>query len=320
MYVLGSMADSMADSTADSMADSGVDVSSKSRTSTPRSSTPRLARAPASAGGDVSSAAKPFVKWVGGKRQILEHLNKRRPAAFGRYYEAFVGGGALFWHLQPASAVLNDDNYRLVRTYQAIQNDVDGVIERLRTYVYAKDFYYEMRARDIDAEVEDAEVAAWLIYLNQTGFNGLYRVNRSNGFNVPFGRHKNPNICDEPTLRACHHALKDVAIRHGDFGDAVAEAEAGDFVYFDPPYVPLSDTAYFTSYHQNAFGPEQQARLRDVALDLKRRGVHVLLSNSSAPLVRELYNDGFSIAEVSARRYVNSDGGKRGAVTELLMW
>src|SRR5262249_37855139 len=159
------------------------------------------------------------------------------------------------------------------------------------TYPHRRAFFYSMRDVDIDA-LSNAEVAAWFIYLNKTGYNGLYRVNRRNRFNVPFGRYKNPTICDEPTLRGCACALAGAELVTGDFEAVVARARRGDFVYFDPPYVPLSVTSSFTSYTSRGFGAEEQTRLRDVARDLKRRGVSVLLSNSSAPFVRDLYADG----------------------------
>jgi DNA adenine methylase len=171
---------------------------------------------------------------------------------------------------------------------------------------------------DIDTQT-DAEVAAWFIYLNKVGFNGLYRVNRKNRFNVPFGRHKNPTICDAPTLRACSAALASATLEKADFASAVERAVAGDLVYFDPPYVPLSVTSSFTSYTSDGFGYDDQVRLRDLALELKRRGVHVLLSNSSAVLVRDLYESGFTTVEVSATRLVNSKVAGRGAITELVI-
>jgi DNA adenine methylase len=192
------------------------------------------------------------------------------------------------------------------------------VIALLREYRHEEQFYYSVRERAID-ELSDAEVAAWLIYLNKIGFNGLYRVNRQNRFNVPFGRHKNPTICDEPTLRACSRALEGVELQVADFEQVAERAEAGDLVYFDPPYVPLSVTSSFTRYTSDGFDGDAQIRLRDLALRLKRRGVHVLLSNSSASYVRELYQQDFEIIEVSATRQVNSKASGRGAITELVI-
>ncbi len=260
----------------------------------------------------------PVLKWAGGKRQLLPALRRLAPARFGRYFEPFVGGGALFFALAPKSAVLGDANLRLIRTYRGVRDSVDDVIALLRTYPHDADFFYALRDVDIDAR-SDAEVSAWFIYLNRCGYNGLYRVNRSNRFNVPFGRYKDPRICDAPALLAASRALKGTELVPGDFEAAVADAKRGDFVYFDPPYAPLSPTSSFTSYTSRGFGYEEQARLRDVARRLKRAGVTVILSNSSAPQIRDLYAKGFRITEVPATRRVNSKVAGRGAVAELVI-
>jgi DNA adenine methylase len=273
--------------------------------------------------------ARPFVKWAGGKRQLLPELLRRVPRSFTkpaggnvarRYFEPFVGGAALFFALRPARATLADVNERLIRTYRGVRDDVETVLGLLKDYKRRHDekFFYRFREIDIDSKT-DAEVAAWFIYLNKTGFNGLYRVNRGNKFNVPFGRYVHPNIHDPETLRACSGALAGVDLRVEDFERAVSEAERGDFVYFDPPYVPLSATSSFTSYTSDRFGPKEQKRLRDVAHELKKRGVQVLLSNSSAQAVRDLYAKGFEIVEVSATRAVNSKATARGSISELVI-
>lgn len=258
------------------------------------------------------------MKWAGGKRQLLPKLLEHVPAQFSSYFEPFVGGGALFFQLRPPRAVLTDVNERLIRTYLGVKHHVEDVIGLLSSYPHTEAFFYELRDWEIDSR-SDAEVAAWFIYLNKTGFNGLYRVNRKNRFNVPFGRYDKPAICDDTTLRACSLALAGTDPRVDDFEAAVQPAMPGDLVYFDPPYVPVSATSSFTSYTQHGFGPDAQVRLRDVALALKRRGVHVLLSNSSAESVRELYSADFEVIEVSAIRLVNSKGTKRGAVTEFVI-
>ena len=265
-----------------------------------------------------ASSCRPFLKWVGGKRQLIPQLLANAPPAFGRYYEPFVGGGALFFHLRPRAAVLADANERLIRTYRGVRDDVEAVIDRLRRYPYESSFYYRMRALPIDRR-SDAEVAAWFIYLNRAGFNGLYRVNRENQFNVSFGRYTNPTICDAENLRACSAALKGTELVVGDFADVVGKAQCGDFVYIDPPYVPLSATSCFTSYAADGFGADDQRRLRATASKLKKRGVRVLLSNSSAPFVRELYAGQFKTVEVYASRAVNCRADRRGAVKELLI-
>jgi DNA adenine methylase len=266
--------------------------------------------------------AKPFVKWVGGKRQLLASIADRvRLGPKSTYHEPFVGGGALFFRSQPKRAFLTDSNERLIRTYRGIQADVEGVIELLAGYKkrHKKSFYLETRARDIDAE-GDVEVAAWFIYLNRTGYNGLYRVNSKNGFNVPFGDYKNPNICDVDNLRACARALEGATIEKSDFGVVKKRAKRGDFVYFDPPYIPLTATSRFTDYTSEGFSDAEQVRLRDLAVELKARGVHVLLSNSSAPRVYDLYSAHFTCKEVDARRSVNCKPNGRGRIPELLIY
>ncbi len=261
--------------------------------------------------------ARPFIKWVGGKRQLLPELVARMPKEFGTYHEPFVGGGALFFEVRPKMAVLSDVNVRLVRTYRGVRDNVNEVIRLLKTYPHDKPFFLRMREQDIDAGT-DAEVAAWFIYLNKTCFNGLYRVNKKGGFNVPFGDFKNPTICDEDNLRACSEALQTTRIVCGDFSGVLLRASPGDFVYMDSPYVPLSATSSFTSYTEKGFGPDDQKLLRDVAVKLKQRSAHVLLSNSSAGMVRELYKD-FVVEEVMAKRSVNCQGAGRGNIAELLI-
>ena len=264
----------------------------------------------------------PILKWVGGKRKLVQQMIPYLPATYGRYFEPFIGGGALFFHLAPKQAVIADANERLVRTYRGIRDDVDGVIAELNEMRAAhvlrgRTFFDEVRAFPVDVE-RDAFVAAWFIYLNKTCFNGIYRVNRDGGFNVPFGKNPSVVICDEVGLRACSEALQDVHVHHGDFSEVLSDACSGDFVYFDPPYVPLSATSAFTSYTAEGFGMRDQQRLRDVVIELKRRGVHVLVSNSSAPAVRELYI-GCEIFEISATRSLNCKTDSRGLIREFLI-
>ncbi|MFO0591105.1 MAG: DNA adenine methylase [Polyangiaceae bacterium] len=277
----------------------------------------------ATPGPEDDDAVRPFLKWVGGKRSLLPVLRAHSPSSFRRYHEPFVGGGAMFFHLAQKKhlqrgAVLSDNNERLIRAYKGVRDAVEEVISLLREYPHEKDFYLKMRERPIDQH-SDAEVAAWLVYVNRTGYNGLYRVNQKNRFNVPFGDYANPKICDPENLRACSRALKSATISCEPF-DLVAErAEKGDFVYFDPPYVPLSATSSFTSYTASGFGHHHQQKLADVARSLKARGVHVLISNSNAPLVRTLYREGFVMVEVQCARSVNSRADGRGKIVELLM-
>ena len=267
----------------------------------------------------MSEPVRPFLKWAGGKRRLLPQMLPHLPARFGRYHEPFMGSAALFFHLGPRRAVLSDTNDRLIRAYQGLRDDPDGVIELLSSYRHDRAFFERMRKRNIDAR-SDVEVAAWLIYLNKTGYNGLYRVNSKNGFNVPFGRYEKPAFYDPDTLRRCSAALAGADIKLEDFAKTTRKAKKNDLVYFDPPYVPLSATSSFASYTKGGFGPEEQERLRDVALELKKRGVWVLLSNSSAPSVWKLYEKDFDIAEVRATRVVNSKASGRGAVTEVLIY
>jgi DNA adenine methylase len=265
------------------------------------------------------------VKWCGGKTFLLPEILKRLPAKINTYYEPFVGGGAVFFALAAEGrfkrAVIGDVNEELMITYEAIAQDVDAVIRALKKHVYEEAYYYAVRAqkpRTIAAR------AARCIYLNKTGFNGLYRVNRKGEFNVPFGRYTNPKICDEENLRAVAAVLRVSAPHVGvhvmclDFEKTVLPAKSGDVVYIDPPYLPVSVTANFTTYTAGGFGLADQTRLRDVAKKLDASGVRVLLSNSDTPLTRKLYR-GFKIEEVQAPRRVNSKGGKRGNVGELLI-
>jgi DNA adenine methylase len=262
--------------------------------------------------------AKPFVKWAGGKRQLLPKILHHVPERYGAYHEPFVGGGAVFFALPfGTEAYLSDSNERLVRTYRGIKGYVEEVIHLLKQYPRNRAFYLDLRHRNIDAGT-DAEVAAWFIYLNKMGFNGLYRVNSKNKFNVPVG--DNPsriNVCDEDNLRACARALATATIVHQDFEHALRQVKRGDLVYLDPPYVPLSATSYFTSYTVGGFTPQDQHRLRDAALALKKKGARVILSNSSS--AAELYREGFSAVEVLAARNVNSKGDRRGKIAELLI-
>lgn len=264
--------------------------------------------------------ARPFVKWVGGKRQIIGELVARKPASFNRYFEPFVGGGALFFELRPKQAFLSDSNLRLVRTYRAVRDDVESLIGLLSTYPYEKAFFERMREADVDYYASDVEVAAWFIYMNRAGFNGLYRVNANGKFNVAFGRYTNPTICDADNLRACSDALDGASIWHGDFENMCALPTAGDFVYLDPPYAPIAETSSFTKYSADGFTRVDQVRVRDASARMIERGTHVLISNSESYVVRDLYGaPPFAIEQVSATRAVNARADRRGPVTEVLI-
>ena len=266
-------------------------------------------------------AARPVLKWGGGKGRLLPELLARLPQTFEAYHEPFVGGGALFFALAGAGRLervyLSDANTALIDVYLALSDDVEGVIAALQPHRYERDHYYHVRAQRPD-DLSLPERAARIIYLNKTCYNGLYRENRAGQFNVPFGRYKNPTICDEPNLRAVSAVLQGVDIARRRFDSVLGYAKKGDFVYFDPPYVPLSPTANFTTYDRAGFGPDDQRQLRDVFAELARRGVRAMLSNSDTPFVRELYA-GFRVEQLFAARAVNSKANSRGKVAELLV-
>lgn len=267
---------------------------------------------------------RPFLKWAGGKGQLLPELMERVEAAgdFGRYHEPFVGGGALFFELKRLKrlrkhAALSDNNQRLIEIYDGVKTDVEAVIRRLLSHeaVHGKEYYYQVRAKVPDTLEERA---ARLIYLNKTCFNGLFRENSKGLFNTPFGRYKNPLICDSDNLREAAKALRRAKLAPCPFEDIVNEAERDDLVYFDPPYHPVSKTASFTAYHKGGFGESGQRQLADVFRALNEKGVKVLLSNSDTKFTQDLY-EGFTIDRVYATRRVNSRADRRGKVSELLV-
>lgn len=268
---------------------------------------------------------KPLVKWAGGKRQLLPHIHAALPPGTPRrYYEPFIGGGAVLFSLTPASARVNDLNSELINLYEVVREGVDELISLVSTYPNDADFFYQLRAVDRDAErfaaLSATERAARTLYLNKTCYNGLYRVNSAGQFNAPFGRYKNPTICDADTLRGVHQYFRDndVTFTQGDFAAAVEGAGEGDFVYFDPPYDPVNVTSSFTGYQKGGFDRAEQERLKAVCDDLDARGVKFLLSNSATEFIRELYAD-FSIDTVAATRAINSVGSRRGKVDEVLV-
>lgn len=268
-----------------------------------------------------SPSARPFLKWVGGKRQLLPELQARLPKKFGRYFEPMIGGGALFFSLQPDKAIISDINEELVNTYQVIQSDVEALIKDLKQHKHEEDYFYDLRDKDRSPHYKRwgyVKRASRFIYLNKTCFNGLYRVNSKGQFNSPFGDYKNPTIVDEENLLICSEALRNVTIKQAPFTSVLNSAKKGDFVYFDPPYVPLSTTSNFTSYSKDGFAADLQTELRDICQALHEKGVLFMLSNSSAPLVHELYRE-FAIEEVDARRQVNSVASKRGPVKEVIV-
>ncbi len=268
---------------------------------------------------DEQAEPAPFLKWAGGKRQLLEQFARHFPApgSYGVYHEPFLGGGAVFFHLLPARAVLSDLNPELVEAYQVVRDDVEGVIRRLRGYRNEEEFYYEVRSLDPQTLTQPERVAR-MLYLNRTCFNGLYRLNSAGRFNVPFGRYRLPRICRTSSLRAASRALAGVELRVQPFEAVLDSAQPADLVYLDPPYQPLSRTASFTAYTREAFDEADQRRLAAVYRELDRRGCRLMLSNSNTDLVRELYGD-FRIVKVQARRAINSRGAGRGLIDEVLV-
>ena len=261
--------------------------------------------------------AKPFLKWAGGKTQLLRELRARFPPTFGRYHEPFVGGGAVFFDMQPKRCTLTDINGDLIATYTAIRDNVDGVIALLQAYEVSEKNFYRVRAQgSLDLNLESS--AARTIFLNRTCFNGLYRVNRRGQFNAPWGHYPNPSICNAENLRLVSRALRKVTLRHQSAISRGLRARRGDLVYFDPPYDPVSPSASFTAYAPQAFGRDEQAKLRDVFYRLAERGVHVVLSNADTPFIRSLYR-GFRIDRVMARRAINSRADRRHSVGELII-
>ncbi|NNE19342.1 MAG: DNA adenine methylase [Myxococcales bacterium] len=267
--------------------------------------------------------AAPFVKWVGGKGRLLSQLRPLLPSGVEqmRHVEPFVGGGALFFARRPRRALLTDINPTLVSTYAAIRDDVDGVIAGLRKLAgrHSKQWYYEVRERyNQNHRLSKSKRAAMFIYLNKTCFNGLHRVNRKGEFNVPVGSYKNPRILNEDALRAASEALRGADLRCASFDMLLENAKPGDFIYFDPPYEPVSATASFTSYASGGFSQDDQTRLRDVYEALDRRRCKLMLSNSDVPFIRRLY-DGFKVDTVAAPRAINCDATKRGRVSEVVV-
>lgn len=270
------------------------------------------------------SNLKPCLKWVGGKRQLLKELLPLVPE-FKVYCEPFFGGGAMCFELQPQKAIINDINRDLVNVYQCIKNSVDELIEDLKKHQNDADYFYEIRGLDRDskkyAELTLVQKASRLIYLNKTCFNGLYRVNRAGQLNSPFGRYVNPNIVNESCLRALSSYFNnnDVQILNNDFTDVLCCLPTDNsFVYLDPPYDPVSDSANFTGYTSDGFGRTSQLRLKNELDLLNERGIKFMLSNSATNFICELYRD-YDIRIIKAKRAINSKGNKRGEVDEVVI-
>lgn len=267
----------------------------------------------------------PILKWVGGKRQLLDVLRPLLPKRLPKHYcEPFLGGGALFFSLQPAIARVNDSNHELINVYEVIRNNVEKLIADLGVHRNEAEYYYKVRDwdRDRDAYLKRSPVkrASRTLYLNKTCYNGLYRVNNAGEFNAPFGSYKNPNIVNAVTLRAVSRYLNAADIRFSstDYAAVLESIPKSTFVYLDPPYFPVSDTANFTGYTKGGFGKDEQIRLKQCCDDLDRRGIKFMLSNSAAEFITELYGN-YGITVIRARRMVNSVASKRGDVAEVVV-
>jgi DNA adenine methylase len=266
-------------------------------------------------------ACNPFLKWPGGKRQLLRELIKRLPKEYNRFFEPFVGGGALFFKVKPEYGYVSDINPDLINLYEVVQNNVQELIENLKKHKNNEKYFYELRSADRTEEYRywtKVEKASRLIYMNKTCFNGLYRMNSDGHFNVPFGFYKNPNILDEDNLIACSTLLRKTEIALASFEAVEKKARKGDFVYFDPPYVPLNKTSSFTKYYKDDFDLDAQFALRELCDRLTKRGVHFMLSNSYTETVKDLYKS-YNVKIVKANRAINCKADGRGKINELIV-
>ena len=271
----------------------------------------------------------PVLKWVGGKRQLISDIEPLIPKKISTYVEPFVGGGAILFHLQPKKAIINDFNKELMNVYQVIKDNPNELIKVLKEHkeLNSEDYFYEIRSldrRDDFENLSSVQKAGRIIYLNKTCYNGLFRVNRAGFFNTPYGKYKNPSIVNEVTIKAISNYFNSPNIKFltGDYKEALKSLRRGAFVYFDPPYMPISSSSSFTGYTEHGFDYEKQVELRDECLKLHDRGVKFLQSNSYSPEILELYSDQkvFNIEIVKAKRSINSQSDKRGEISEVLIY
>lgn len=266
----------------------------------------------------------PVVKWVRGKRQLLGEIMPLIPREMSVYCEPFLGGGAVLFSLQPKEAIVNDLNQDLMTVYEVVRDDVEALIQLLGKHENTAEYFYALRDLDRDREQYGAmtkvEKASRLIYLNKTCFNGLFRVNSAGEFDTLFGRYKNPNIVNELVLRAVSQYFNDnkIVFYTEDFAETLKRVQEGGFVYLDPPYDPMSDTANFTGYSKGGFNRSEQIRLKQCCDELTERGIQFMLSNSATPFIKELYRD-YCINTVTAKRSINAVASKRGAIEEVLI-
>lgn len=266
----------------------------------------------------------PVVKWVGGKRQLLEELTPLLPKEYTSYCEPFLGGGAVLFHLQPKTAVVNDINGELIHMYEVIRDNVDELIEELEKHPNEEKHFYDVRdwdrCRTEYDKLTKIQKAARIIYLNKTCYNGLFRVNNAGEFNTPFGHYKKPNIVNAPTLKAVslYFNTANITFSNVDYTDVLKSVKKGTFVYLDPPYDPVSSTSNFTGYAKGGFGKEEQIRLRKACDELDQNGIKFMLSNSATDFIKEQYKS-YNVSIVKAKRAINSNGGGRGQVDEVIV-
>lgn len=267
----------------------------------------------------------PVVKWVGGKRQLLNDIIPLLPDHFSTYVEPFVGGGALLFEIQPKKAIVNDLNHELINLYKVIKDNPNELLLLLEEHELnnSEEYFYQIRALDRSKsydDMSDVEKAARIIYLNKTCYNGLFRVNQSGQFNSPYGKYKNPNIVNKPVVLAMANYFQNnnITLLNGDYKMALKKLRKGAFVYFDPPYMPISSSSSFTGYTENGFDKKQQIELKEECDKLNSRGIKFLLSNSDHPFIRDLYKD-YEIITVRAKRSINSNSNKRGEINEVLV-
>jgi len=267
--------------------------------------------------------ADPILKWAGGKRQLLPDILSLFPKDYRdlTYHEPFMGSGAVFFAVEPKNGTINDINHHLINFFKIVRDEPEELINKASEYEYEKETYYVLRDRFNEEPISDLERAALFLYFNKTGFNGLWRVNSKGKFNVPFGRYKNPTIVPEEKIRESSKLLENIEIFCTEFTYIIKSAIEGDLCYFDPPYEPVSETAYFTSYTANGFDMDEQERLSDTCKKLDEKGVYFVLSNSHVKQIVDLYHDNpnFEIKVVQARRSINSKADKRGPINEILV-
>lgn len=273
---------------------------------------------------------KPILKWAGGKRQLLPAISPLVPEEYNTYVEPFIGGGAVLLHLQPENAIINDYNEELINVYNMVKDKPEELLNELKYHSQMnnelnKEHFYSVRSWDRDpvkfsTNYTDVQKAGRIIYLNKTCFNGLFRVNSQGQFNTPYGKYVKPNIINEPSIMSLSKYLNknNITIKRGDYKETLVDLSTDSFVYFDPPYLPISDSSYFTGYTDNGFSLQDQIELRDQCNLLNEKGIKFLLSNSNHPKIFELY-DGYDITEVPANRTINSNGEKRGQINEVLI-